>query len=117
VGLMRQAITPHQFQVIRVSFQGPDLHNFDFATSLHVGRVAQPTPPTLQSAKNQAGYFATMGLQGAPTASKVVVLNTIDDNPVLKLGAATAIGSIAKNRASWLSRFWHWIVGSGHSLA
>jgi hypothetical protein len=117
VGLTRQVITPHQFQVIRAFFQGPDLHNFDFAMSLHVGRVAQPTPPTLQSAKNQVGYFTTMGLQGAPTASKVVALNTIDENPVMKLGATVAIGDIARTRASWLSRFWHWLTGSEHSLA
>ena len=116
VGLMRMAVTPHQFQVIRAFFQGPDLVGFDLAASLHIARVAQPTP-ALGSTPANAGYLATLGMQGAPDASKTAIMQGIATQPVIAGGAKAAVSHVAERRASWWARIVAFFTGQKHVLA
>ena len=116
VGLMRMTVTPHQFQVTRALFTGPDLTGFDLAASLHIGRVAQP-PPALGSTPAAAGYFTTLGMQGAPGDSKEAMMGALSTQSVVAGGARAAVTHVAERRASILSRIWHWITGEAHTLS
>jgi hypothetical protein len=116
VGLMRMAMTPHQFQVLRGFFQGSDLVGFDLATSLHIARVSQPTP-TLGSTPANAGYLATLGMQGAPDASKTAMMQGIATQPVIAGGAKAAVNHVAERRASWWARIVAFFTGQKHVLA
>jgi hypothetical protein len=116
VGLMRMSVTPHQFQTIRGMLQGPDQVGFDLATSLHIARVSQPTP-ALGSTPANAGYLATLGMQGAPDASKTAIMQGIATQPVIAGGAKAAVSHVAERRASWWARIVSFFTGQKHVLA
>jgi hypothetical protein len=117
VGLMRQEVGAGQVQGVRAALPtDADRIGFDLAMSLHIGRVANTYPSDIQNAKTQAGYMATLGLQGAPLASKTAVLASMQEKPAVKVGAAAGITTVATRRASWFSRLWHWVLSIEHKL-
>jgi hypothetical protein len=71
--------------------------------------VANPTPASVTSAKGQAGYFATMGMQGAEPATKQAMMGRIISQPVSKVGATVAVNKIMESRAHWWIRLWLWL--------
>lgn len=98
-----------------VSFRGslsPDeQQGFDHALSLNIGRVANP-PPTnmgLTTPNGQAGFYSTMGMQGADTTTKTKMMTNIVNNPVSKIGASVAVDKITWGRMGFLQQFWNWV--------
>lgn len=115
IGVMSQAATLHDVTVIRDSLSPQDRQGFDFALSLHIGRVSQPQPQGL-GPKGLAGYYATMGMQGAPSSSKTAAMTALTTNDVVTVGAKTAMSQVEHVRGVRLEtqigpigRLWHWL--------
>jgi hypothetical protein len=112
IGMMAQASSTNDIVTIRNSLSPIDKQGFDVALSLHIGRVANPEPQGM-GPKGLAGYYTTMGMQGAELASKQSAMAALTAHPVVTVGAKTAVDSIesarAKHHENVLIRFWHWL--------
>lgn len=96
--LMRKKITPTEFLTIRKRLKGDNRRAFDIATSVHVGRVTNKEPTKFKNNPGaRAGFYATMGMQGAKMSQKVGMLKAIDKHPTARQGVKTAV-QLAKKR-------------------
>jgi hypothetical protein len=111
IGLSRMSVDTNQLVTLRSSFSPAQQQGFDHALSLHIGRVTNPTPTNLglTTSKGQAGYFTTMGMQGAEPITKQSMMTHIVANPVSKIGASVAVDQIAWGRMGLLGQFWEWL--------
>jgi hypothetical protein len=111
VGFSQQSSDANQLVTFRGNLTPDEQQGFDHALSLNIGRVANPppTPYGLTTPNGQAGFYSTMGMQGADTTTKTKMMTNIVNNPVSKLGASVAVDKITWGRMGFLSQFWNWI--------
>lgn len=109
MGLVQLAANTNDVLTLRNSLAPVDQKAFDLALSLHIGRVAHPTPANIQNVGGQAAYFATMGMQGAQTASKVSAMAGLASQPSTNIGARVAVDTVMMNRGTAWQRFVHWL--------
>src|SRR5579863_1413395 len=111
IGFSTYGADANQLVTFRASLSPADQQGFDHAMSLNIGRVANP-PPTnmgLTTPNGQAGFFSTMGMQGADTNTKQTMMTNIVAHPVSKLGASVAVDKITWGRMGFLEQFWNWL--------
>lgn len=107
--LMKKRITPTEFLTIRNRLKGDNRKAFDIATSMHVGRVTNKEPPKLKdNPAARAGYYATMGMQGAKMSQKVGMLKVIAKSPA-RHGVKLAVQSARKNNLSLWGRIKYYV--------
>jgi hypothetical protein len=109
VGASQMALTTADLVTLRNALASDDQKGFDLAMSLHIGRVANPAPSDIQNAGGQAGYFATMGMQGAPEDTKIAHINGMTKQPAMSVGAKVAMNQVFTARQSYFSRAWSWL--------
>jgi len=108
--LMKKRVTPTEFLTIRNRLKGDNRKAFDIATSMHVGRVTNKEPPKLKgNPAARAGFYATMGMQGAKMSQKVGMLKTIAANPAARQGAGIAVRLAKKQNMSTWQRIKYYI--------
>jgi hypothetical protein len=91
----------HQLAAIRENLPGPDRKGFDLAMSLHVGRVGHAPPPAPLGPSAAAGYYATVGMQGAGPDMKSGMMATLASNPTVRVGAVAGIQRVVSRREGW----------------
>lgn len=110
VGAVRLQIDANQLVTLRAGLDMASQQGFDHAISLHIGRVANPPPPALATPAAQAGYYTTMGMQGAhPDVKAKVMANVVATSLIGKVGASVAVQQITAARRGLLSEFWQWL--------
>jgi len=107
--LMKKRVTPTEFLTIRNRLKGDNRKAFDIATSMHVGRVTNKEPPKLKNnPAARAGFYATMGMQGAKMSQKVGMLKAIAKTPA-RHGVKLAVQSAKKNNMSVWQRIKYYV--------
>jgi hypothetical protein len=111
IGTSRMTVDTNQLVTLRGSLNPQEQQGFDHAMSLHIGRVTNPSPVKfgLTTSNGQAGYFTTMGMQGAEPITKQAMMTHIVANQVSKIGASVAVDQINWARMGILGQFWEWL--------
>lgn len=99
--LGRKQCNTHQVMAIRSGLESADKRGFDIALSIHVGRVAHPPPKHILGKKAKAGYYATLGMQGAPDHLKMSMMSVVSSDPVMRAGAKVGIDRVVDRREGW----------------
>lgn len=102
-GLLQHQIGTFDLAHARNSLNATQKIGFDMATSLRIGLVAQPKPPTLSPAAH-AGNAITLGMQSYEPEKKAVLMATIQTNPSATVGATVAVKTVAANREGFITR-------------
>jgi len=102
---MRFQVNTHEFLSLRDNLPtGDDKKSFDTAVSMHIGRVANPPPKTSVDITAKAGYYTTLGVQGAQVSQKTAIVKTLSEASGTKTGTALAIKTVAQRRSAILPR-------------
>jgi hypothetical protein len=102
--LGRKQCDTHQVISIRKGLAPADKRGFDLALSIHVGRVAHPAPKRILGHKAKAGYYATLGMQGAPPNLKMSMMSVVASDPVMRAGAKVGVDRVVDRRDSWWNK-------------
>lgn len=98
LGLMQYTgVNQHSFQATRSVLSPDDLHGFNTAVALHIGRVRAPAPPSKDPA-HHAGYFISKGMQGAHEQTKSAIMEMLTRNEQARAGAQSAVEQIYRAR-------------------
>jgi hypothetical protein len=111
VGFSSYGADANQLVTFRDSLNADEQQGFDHAMSLNIGRVANPPPSNygLTTPNGQAGFYSTMGMQGADTNTKQKMMTNIVAHPVSKIGASVAVDKITWARMGIFGQFWEWL--------
>lgn len=99
VGVTQFQVTPDAVISIRKKLSGENRKAFDAALSLHIGRATHKQPKLPPAGR--AGYYMTMGMQGANPEQKTGIMKSVSKAPLVREGAVRAVKKIANNRSSW----------------
>jgi hypothetical protein len=108
IGVMQHTLGAGTLNTIRNTFESPIAkRGFDLALATHAGMVMAHPAETPEA--GQAGYYATLGMRGAPENHKQSLMTVIVKDPVQRTGALVAVKQTANARMNWWEKLLHWL--------
>jgi hypothetical protein len=78
----------------------PEALGYNAAISLCRGRNLHSKPANLHSCKALSGYYVALGSKGLPITDRAILLHTLSEHPVVRVGVRLAVGAATFGESS-----------------
>lgn len=99
--LSKSGVNTQTITLVRNKLTKAQQDGFDLAAASHIGGVLAKSPAKEASNVTAGTYFTAVGMTGADTAKKTVMLKTLTKTPAMKQGVYMAAAQVQKERSLW----------------